>query len=112
MKNIKLIAVVGIALIMLGANSCRSNNKSRKNWTSQNQQRRMGQRKTPAQIIANMDRNNDGKLSADEVRGRLKNDFAKVDTNGDGFLTKAEIANAPRPNRNQRGGMQAPPMRR
>lgn len=112
MKNIKLIAVVGIALIMLGASSCRSNNKSHKNRTSQNQQRRMGQRKTPAQIIANMDRNNDGKLSADEVRGRLKNDFAKVDTNGDGFLTKAEIANAPRPNRNQRGGMQAPPMRR
>jgi len=44
-----------------------------------------------ASVIARLDANSDGKLSIDEVSGRLKDNFSKVDSNSDGFLTKSEI---------------------
>ncbi len=48
-----------------------------------------------------MDANKDSKLSKDEVKGPLAQDFDNLDTNKDGFLTKEEMANIkPRP----RGG--------
>ncbi len=50
-----------------------------------------------------MDANNDGKLSESEVKGPLKKDFSKIDTNDDGFLTVEELEKAPKPER-QGGG--------
>jgi Ca2+-binding EF-hand superfamily protein len=50
-----------------------------------------------------MDANGDGKLSKKEVKGPLQRDFAKVDTNEDGFITEKELENAPKPERG-RGG--------
>lgn len=41
----------------------------------------------------------DGKLSTPEIKGPLKEDFAKVDTNKDGFTTKEELNKAPKPER-------------
>ena len=48
-------------------------------------------------LFAQMDSDKDGKLSASEVKGPLANDFSKIDTNSDGFITKAELEKAPKP---------------
>lgn len=55
-----------------------------------------------SQLLAEMDSNQDGLLSATEVQGRLKKDFTKIDANQDGFITEEEMKNAPKPQR--RGG--------
>lgn len=53
------------------------------------------------EIFKQMDANKDGKLSIDEVKGPLKNDFSKIDTDGDGLITKDELQKAPKPDRNR-----------
>ncbi|PQJ32466.1 hypothetical protein BST92_11245 [Nonlabens arenilitoris] len=67
---------------------------------------RNGERPDPATIIQQMDTNEDGKLSKDEVQGPLKNDFDKLDTDSDGFLSLEELKNAPVPERPARGSGQ------
>jgi len=52
--------------------------------------------------IFELDANQDGKLSKTEVKGPLLNDFEKIDTNGDGFISKEELEKAPKPQRGQR----------
>ena len=44
-----------------------------------------------------------GKLDKDEVPERMANGFARIDSDGDGFLTKAEIEKM-MSSRGQRGG--------
>lgn len=59
-----------------------------------------GDRKEPptfTELLKKMDKDEDGQLSKDEVKGPLKNDFAKIDTNEDGFITKEELEKAPKP---------------
>lgn len=59
-----------------------------------------GERKEPptfTELLEKMDKNEDGKLSKDEVKGPLKNDFDKVDTDEDGFISKEELEKAPKP---------------
>ncbi len=51
------------------------------------------------EIFKQMDKDEDGKLSKNEIKGPLKNDFAKIDTNEDGFLSKEEVEKAPKPKR-------------
>lgn len=41
-----------------------------------------------------MDKDEDGKLSKEEIKGSLKNDFAKIDTDKDGFLSREEVKKA------------------
>lgn len=69
-------------------------------------QSKNGQReKTPptfAKLIKDMDTNEDGKLSKDEIKGPLKNDFSKVDLDEDGFITEEEFKKAPKPKRRER----------
>ncbi len=48
---------------------------------------------TPSQVIANTDRNGDGKLDKSEFRGPSKA-FPYIDANQDGFLTKQELITA------------------
>ena len=50
-----------------------------------------------------MDADEDGKLSKKEVKGPLKNDFSKIDTNEDGYLSKEELEKAPKPERQGQG---------
>ena len=54
------------------------------------------------QLLKEMDKNEDGKLSKKEVKGPLKNDFKKIDTNEDGFISKEELEKAPKPERKER----------
>lgn len=44
-----------------------------------------------------MDKDGDNQLSKSEVKGMLANDFSKLDTNSDGYLSKTELDNAPKP---------------
>jgi len=65
---------------------------------SQNRQ----ERKAPPtfkELIKEMDANEDGKLAKDELKGPLKENFAKIDTDKDGFITEEEFDKAPKPKR-------------
>ena len=44
-------------------------------------------------IMNKMDKDNDGRISKQEAKGRLKKHFGKIDTNNDGFLTFDELRN-------------------
>jgi len=57
---------------------------------------------TYAELIKEMDTNDDGKLSEDEAKGPLKKRFSKIDTDEDGFITEEEFKNAPKPTRKGR----------
>ncbi|MEP3209587.1 MAG: EF-hand domain-containing protein [Maribacter sp.] len=65
---------------------------------SQNRQERR-EPPTFAELLEKMDANEDGKLSKEEVKGRLKDHFEKVDVDEDGFITAEEFEKAPRPKR-------------
>lgn len=68
-------------------------------------------------IFNEMDANKDGKLSKNEVKGPLLNDFMRIDMNSDGFLSKEEVAEAAPRNGNgngqgrPQGGQGGPPNR-
>lgn len=98
MRNNTLKTVVFITLIAISISSCKSTTK-----TADTSNRSKGSRDV-GQIIESMDTDNDGKLTIEEVKGPLKNDFAKIDTNEDGFITKEELENAPKPQRRGPGG--------
>ncbi|TVZ27946.1 EF hand domain-containing protein [Gillisia sp. Hel_I_86] len=69
------------------------------------QSKENNQPKTPPtakELIKQMDKNEDGKLSKAEVKGPLKDDFKKIDTNEDGFLTIKELEKAPKPKRKEK----------
>lgn len=101
MKNtVKTIALVTMTAIMVACasqNSQASNNQAPSNQQSERQQ---GAPPTFAQLLTEMDANKDGKLAKSEVKGRLANDFAKIDTDNDGFISESEHKAAPRPQRN------------
>jgi len=44
-----------------------------------------------------LDKDEDGKLSKKEIKGPIKDDFAKIDTDEDGYITKEELEKAPSP---------------
>ena len=104
MRNI-LIAIFVLSLSF----SC-GTQKSTANTTQEEPQQRSqergpergqrGQRPSVEEVFK-MDKNGDGKLGKDEVQGRLLQAFDRFDANKDGFITKAEFENAPRPDRRQ-----------
>ncbi len=90
-KNVKL----GTVLIVLGlfgsyTLQAQSTDRRRENRTPP----------TTEQVLKDLDTNEDGKLSAKEVKGPLKKDFTKIDANEDGYLSKEELEKAPKPERN------------
>ena len=63
------------------------------------------ERKEPptfSELLKEMDKDDDGKLSKDELKGPLKEDFSKVDIDEDGFITEEEFKKAPKPKRKER----------
>jgi len=69
---------------------------------SQKSDSNRGERPTTDQVFEQMDANKDGKLSESEVKGPLKKGFSTIDSNSDGFITKEELENAPKPERKER----------
>jgi hypothetical protein len=64
-----------------------------------------GDRKAPPSVdeVFKMDSNNDARLSLSEVADSpLSKRFDVIDANSDGFITKEEFANAPKPPKGQR----------
>ena len=50
-----------------------------------------GKRVDVAQMFTNMDSNKDGKISAIEAKGKLRENFRKRDRNNDGYITRDEL---------------------
>jgi len=107
MKNISLKTVMLLALVALFV-SCKSTDSSKNSEITQ----RQSGGPDVSRIIEEMDANNDGKLSLNEVKGPLKNDFSKIDSDGDGYITKEELEKAPKPNREGGQGRGRGPMNR
>jgi len=57
---------------------------------------------TYAQLLEKMDANEEGQLSKEEVKGRLKEKFTEVDTDEDGFISEEEFKKMPKPKRRKR----------
>lgn len=72
---------------------------------SYGQSQRNQERKEPptfSELLKEMDKNEDGRLSKSEIKGPLKEDFDKVDLDEDGFITEKEFNKAPKPKREKR----------
>lgn len=80
------VIVFGISLFMVNSSFGQSGDRQ--------------ERKEPPtfkELLKEMDANEDGKLSAKEVKGPLKDDFVTVDADEDGFITEEELKKAPKP---------------
>jgi len=89
MKNLKLGLLI---TALVSVSSCVS-------AQDENQHRKGGKPPSVEEMLAQMDMNEDSQLSESEVKGPLKNDFSKIDSNGDGLLSIEELTNAPKPKR-------------
>ncbi|MCL6268242.1 EF-hand domain-containing protein [Flagellimonas myxillae] len=90
MKKITLKSAIAIACFTLLGLTQLSAQKQGEN----------GERRKPPtfeKLLEHMDANEDGKLSEDEIKGPLKEHFAKVDLNEDGYIDEEEFNKAPRP---------------
>jgi len=101
--TVKIVLFLFITMLSI---SCKTKAQSTDtNGEKREQKRPNGPRPSVKEIFAKLDTNKDEKLGKAEVKGPLQRDFKKIDSNGDGFITKQELANAPKPNR------QSPPKR-
>lgn len=57
---------------------------------------------SPKAMLERFDQNGDQKLSKSETKGPIANDFDKLDTNEDGFLTADELSKAKPPKRKKK----------
>ena len=71
------------------------------NFSNVQAQKNKGHKEPPTfeKLLKEMDKNEDGKLSKSELKGPLKNNFSKVDTDKDGFISEAEFKKMPKPNK-------------
>ena len=95
MKSKTILTVIltfGITLFMTNKSFAQSQNRQEKKPP------------TISELIKEMDANEDGKLSNEEVKGPLKKDFSKIDTNEDGFITEKELEKAPKLNKQRPQG--------
>lgn len=96
-KLIGITCAITVVCIML---SCAS--QKNKNTTENRTRGRSGGPPTYSQLLEEMDTNKDGLLAVAEVKGPIAQDISRIDSNGDGYITRAEFENAPRPQRGQR----------
>lgn len=68
------------------------------------QEEKKDRRKTPPkpeQILKELDKDEDGKISRAEAKGPLKKHFAKIDADEDGYVSLEELNKAPKPKRRE-----------
>ncbi len=98
MKNlVKTLALGSIIFLMMAC-------ASKKDQSSTNMQGPKGQQEGPpnsSKILEEMDANKDGKIAEIEAKGPLKDDFSKIDSNGDGFISKEELQKGTKPKRSR-----------
>jgi len=99
MRLLVLIISVCLTIFLLACNNTKDASQSKENRTTNN---RKSQKQPSVDEIFKMDQDGDNRLSKTEVKGRLLKSFSKVDTNNDGFLSREEVKNAPKPSRGQR----------
>lgn len=105
--NTKFLTILAFA-ISISIVACKSNEQATRDNSSN--QRGKGPMSVD-QIFETMDTNNDDKLSKDEAKGPIANDFSSIDTDEDGFITKTELEAAPKPTNNRGGGQRGGGMR-
>jgi hypothetical protein len=103
-KGITKVGILAIVLVLFSACGSERNKKQSQSEQVEHEQRSDGQkpeggheRPSVTEMLAEMDSDGDGKLSKNEVKGPLKNDFSKIDTNNDGYIVEDELNNAPEP---------------
>uniref|UniRef100_UPI004047E35B Lcl domain-containing protein n=1 Tax=Mariniflexile sp. TaxID=1979402 RepID=UPI004047E35B len=120
-KGIIKVGILIIVLVLFSACGSERNKKQSQSEQVQKAKRSDGpkqeaghERPSVTEMLAEMDSDGDGKLAESEVKGPLKNDFSKIDTDKDGFITVAEFNKAPKPQgdssqgRPQGGGKELP----
>ncbi len=65
--------------------------------TEINAQDQEREKPTYSELLKHMDKDENGTLSEDEVKGPLKDMFDKIDTDEDGFISEKEFEEAPKP---------------
>lgn len=95
-KQFRITCAITVVCIML---SCAS--QKNQNATDRRSEGRSAGPPTYSQLLEEMDTNKDGLLATAEVRGPIAREISKIDSNGDGYITRAEFENAPRPQRGQ-----------
>ncbi|WP_397363149.1 YHYH protein [Olleya sp. R77988] len=98
MEFSKILTTALLIVLCITLVNCKTTTKPEDKTSESKPQRQASNTKD---LLAEMDANNDGKLSKTEVRGPLANDFSKIDTNNDGFISKGELEKAPRPERGE-----------
>lgn len=100
MNKLIITALLGLALFVAG---CKSNKEAVQDDGAANkmEQRQRGEKSmlSAEAMFAEMDKNKDGNLSMDEVKGPMKNDFNKIDLDGNLLISLEELEKAPKPNR-------------
>lgn len=92
MKTLKITITAAVfALLFTGISYGQSTQRGEKK-----------ERPTFAKLLEEMDANEDGKLAASEVKGPIKDNFVKIDTDEDGFISEEEFKKAPKPERKKR----------
>ncbi len=87
---------------MASNDNLNSDTKQEQRNNQRGDQPHRGKRPSFAQLLEKMDANGDARLSKNEVKGPLSNNFSEVDTNADGYITALEFKNAPKPEGKQR----------
>lgn len=105
----KKIAISLVLLLIVA--SCASSRVETDMERTQAAQGRSGQPPGIDQLLSEMDSDGDGKLSKSEAQGPIANDFNKIDQNSDGFITRSELENAPKPSRESGNGPSGRPPR-
>ncbi|WP_340154750.1 hypothetical protein [uncultured Winogradskyella sp.] len=100
MKYSNLLKTVFFCFFILAILGCKQTTESDND--SSNNPPEVG-RPSVSELLNEMDANKDGKLSKSEVHGPISNDFSKIDTNNDDFISKEELESAPKPDRRESG---------
>ncbi len=106
-SNLLLLSLLFSMTLMVTTTACKSK-KEVANYNQsevQTKNKKRGEKQGPPSVeeVFKMDTNNDGKLSQSEVKGPLSDRFSEIDTDKDGFISKKEFQNAPKPKRGRNG---------